>query len=313
MESAYKRLLQNAVLVLLSTGVILVSLELCFRYIVIQSNGIEVTLSSQKWLKTYWKPINSFGFRDYEHPDDSIRGKKTVFVIGDSFVAGVGIKNIDQRFSNIIGRNLGNAYIVFNIADRGWNTDTELEALMYAPFKPDTVILSYYINDIAGAARNLNTESPEVQEYYDINRNNSLFHVIRKSSFFIDFVFWRLYPLTMENHSGWLQWIRNVYANQAIWDAHRLELKTFIGHCRANNIKLLVVIFPNLADVPGSTVITSKVSKVFTDEGIHTLDLSEHFAQENKSRLMVNSTDAHPSLYVHAYVAERLSPLIPAR
>ena len=47
----------------------------------------------------YWKPINSYGYRDIEHVN--LKEKKLPFVVGDSFVAGHGIKNYKDLFSNV--------------------------------------------------------------------------------------------------------------------------------------------------------------------------------------------------------------------
>ncbi|MHC4846604.1 MAG: SGNH/GDSL hydrolase family protein, partial [Planctomycetota bacterium] len=49
------------------------------------------TFASRLWHERHWKPINSLGFRDVEHMGEDHAGKRVLFVVGDSFMAGQGI------------------------------------------------------------------------------------------------------------------------------------------------------------------------------------------------------------------------------
>ncbi len=61
------------------------------------SHAVGYTLASKLWYERYWTLRNPAGYRDVDR-----RGKKgrPVFMIGDSFVAGVGIANVEDRMSN---------------------------------------------------------------------------------------------------------------------------------------------------------------------------------------------------------------------
>ena len=87
----------------------LIVLESFFRAFVVYPDGFSYTLASQKRLAEYWKPINSFGYRDIEHDLSSLGSKKILFVVGDSFVAGQGIDNPRDRFSDVLAAQLGDA------------------------------------------------------------------------------------------------------------------------------------------------------------------------------------------------------------
>src|SRR4051812_41968705 len=65
-----------------------------------QTEFFNFTLGSQGWFKKYWKPINKDGYRDVEWDARDTAGKNIIFVVGDSFVAGQGIKKVRDRFSN---------------------------------------------------------------------------------------------------------------------------------------------------------------------------------------------------------------------
>lgn len=136
------------------------ALEILFYSSFAVSDTFGFTLASQRWEERYWRPVNSFGYRDVEHSATDFGNKKVLFVVGDSFVAGHGISQIENRFSNILQRNLGGQYVVVNIAKNGWNTADEYQAILSYPYKPKKIILSYYLNDILGAASTLGYGSP---------------------------------------------------------------------------------------------------------------------------------------------------------
>ena len=105
---------------------------------------------SQRWFEKNWK-VNSLGYRDIEH--DSYDNRQIIFVVGDSFVAGHGIARPGDRFSDLLQKRLGDRYVVVNIAQNGWNTPEEYQAIISYPRKPNRIILSYFINDITDAAK----------------------------------------------------------------------------------------------------------------------------------------------------------------
>src|SRR5467141_2375075 len=82
------------------------ALEVLFSSVAV-SDTFSFTLASQLWMEKYWHPINSFGYRDLEHDPSEFENKEVVLVVGDSFVAGHGIAHIEERFSNILQKNLG--------------------------------------------------------------------------------------------------------------------------------------------------------------------------------------------------------------
>ena len=66
------------------------------------SHGGGDAFSGKLWNKRYWNPINKIGLRDVEPQ----KGKNTVFFVGDSFTAGWGIKNIEDRFGEVSKKEL---------------------------------------------------------------------------------------------------------------------------------------------------------------------------------------------------------------
>jgi hypothetical protein len=74
------------------------ALEILFYSSFAVSDTFGFTLASRRWEERYWRPINSFGYRDVEHNLTELGNKKVLFVVGDSFVAGHGISQTENRF-----------------------------------------------------------------------------------------------------------------------------------------------------------------------------------------------------------------------
>ena len=64
-----------------------------------------------------------------EHSEAGFRGCKAVFVVGDSFVAGMGMADPARRFPDVLQKLLGEPWVVVKIAMNGWNTVNELGAI----------------------------------------------------------------------------------------------------------------------------------------------------------------------------------------
>ena len=92
-----RNLLMNLSLSIFTVMYLVVLLEIVFGTCFVHSDGYGFTLASKRWFQMYWNPINSYGYRDFEHEWED---KKILFILGDSFATGHGIKNISDRFSD---------------------------------------------------------------------------------------------------------------------------------------------------------------------------------------------------------------------
>lgn len=90
---------------------------------------------------------NDAGFRDEEHVEKA-SGKSRVLVLGDSFVYGVGVSQV-ELFSERIKKRDGSLDIV-NMGVPGYSTDLEYLLLREEgmKYRPDLVVVAFYPNDI---------------------------------------------------------------------------------------------------------------------------------------------------------------------
>jgi hypothetical protein len=310
-DSPTRKLCVNLSVTLVTLLIVLICAEVFFRFFVAQSDSFGFTLSQKNWDERYWHPINSLGYRDIEHTHNSLSGKKILFVVGDSFAAGAGIKLCKDRFSDCLQERLGNKWAVINIAVSGWATVQEQNAQLDYPFAdPDVIIFSYYINDIeaacaaAGISRPLFIEPP-----------SSIFKQLINSSYLLNYFYWRLYRFSDDrdlNKTYW-RYINRCYADEKSWAIHKNELLQVCNYSKAYNKRLLVVVFPELTNIQGSRLITDKVAGFLKQQGVEVLDLALLLPGRETKELVVNNFNSHPSVLLHHEIADRLTEILISR
>lgn len=292
-ESKTRNLFKNVSLSIFSCLYFFLILDLVFGLFIVHSDGCDLTLASKRWFQKYWKPINSYGYRDYE-PNWK---KKILFVVGDSFITGHGIKNIKQRLSSILARKLGEEWTVAVIAKNGWNLVDEYNALIDHNKRPHKIILSYFINDIESAATANNLDPPQF-----IKKPNRLLQTFVEYSFAINWFYWRIYKRKLGG-TYW-KYLQIAYSNPKIWKSHEQELKNIIGFAHQNGSQIVFIVWPNLNAIERSSELTSKVVQFLKNELVEVIDLTTHFSGRISETLVVNYMDGHPNTNINLEVAE---------
>ncbi len=277
-------------------------LESWFSRHFMESHGYVWTHATALWNATYWKPINSLGFRDVDHTPESLVGKKLMLVVGDSFAAGHGVADVADRFSDVLGKRLGNGWAVANIAERSANTPQEFDILGRYPHRPDAVLLSYFLNDIESAAEKL-----ALTRVFKAKEPEGALKALVDRSSFANFLYWRLSLwLAATPYDHFRGYLPSLFDHPEVWRLHEAELGRFAAYARERKIPLHVVVFPNLLDVEGSRPMTRKVADAFRERDIPVLDLSDILAGREPSGLIVAPADAHPNAAVHREVGNLL-------
>lgn len=304
--SKIRTVLENVTLVLVGIFVILLLVEIFFKLFFAQTDGYTFVLAMQNWYQKNWHPINTMEYRDQEWLPEDVEGKTKIMVVGDSFAAGLGIDNVEDRFSNQLGKLMGTDYVVFNVASPGWSTKSEIEAMVSYPYSPDILILSYFINDIEQAAYDRGVNRPKF-----VQKPGGMLGFVVDNSYALNFVYWRWYRISQPPlKPNYIDWLQSLYQDPEIWWQHRQELSTIIAGTKAEGVPLLVVVFPNLADVDGSRLITEKVKGFFREDDILVLDMASFLANHDPDDTTVNAVDTHPNEMVNKEVAEQLYQMI---
>lgn len=282
---------------------LLLILEFGFGLFFLQSDNLGYTLASKRWSARYWYPINSLGYRDIEHPEAQFRGRKALFVVGDSFVAGMGMADPTMRFPDVLHKLLGQPWVVVNIAMNGWNTVNELDAIENYPHSPDVIVLSYYVNDIEGAAWKAGLPRPVVVE-----PPGGLLGEVVNRSYLFNFLYWRLFRFrnAAEMTRVYSEYIGRCYGNDRVWQLHAAELQGVVDLTQRRNSKLIVLIIPDLTDVTGSRPLTTKVASLFRNLQIRVVDITDRVEGRDVRQLVANRFDAHPSESLHNEIARVL-------
>lgn len=285
---------QNALVSYVFLALVFLGGELYFRYGFAQSENV-LTKANQNWLDRYWQ-TNSLGYRDREWTAEDWAGKTTVMLVGDSFAAGWGLENTEDRFGDVLARLLGDEYAVINIAEYGRSTPEELANLQAHPLQePDVVILQYFLNDISYAQLRLGLQ-------LDPGTTPSW----AEASYLLNFLYHRVI-LPMQPRDDWQGYDFAAYDNPAIWELHREEIHAFIDYTESIDARLIVVIFPNMLQPFRSVPYVDRVAGEFMGRG-HTdilklFDAAESWPLEER---IVSMRDTHASIAFNAYVGEEL-------
>jgi len=295
-DSAMNLLLMGCTLAYLCLG-----LEVYFYQFGVQSEGFGVALGTKRFIEMnfHW---NALGYRDFEQTAEDFEGKHSLLLVGDSFAAGNGIANQADRFSDQLAMHLGDGWRVGNIAKGGWGTVRELEELQGYPITPDVVVLSYYLNDIQDAV-----ERQGLELLGAFPKPSGVLKPIFAVSYFANVVYWRFYRVRVQflEENFW-EGLRKYYDRDDIWNSHGRELEDFARYCKAKDISLYAVLFPNLLFVEDSMSVTKKVGDHLASLGVPALDLAPVLAGRDAADIVVNSLDAHPNEEIHREVGELL-------
>ncbi len=299
------KLAKNAltgVMITLTTIVFLFAgAEAYLRIFYITTDAYTFTAMNYWWYQNFYYPsFNSLGFRDYEPiPDAPYR----IAVLGDSFTVGQGINNIDDTFPQRIERGLNDGTDVVVIAQTGWDTDVEEYNLSQYPYQPDTVILSYYLNDI-DYTLTAPDQSPDRNFQFPQQGLGSWFVL----NFFVpNYLYYNLLQFTSaERNSNFLGDLVDAHLNPETWGRQVMQLDSLIAYTERNNMRLIALVWCNPVGIDASAPAVEQVVNYFTERGIEVVDMSEHLRGYPPTSLIVNSFDTHPGVLAHQLAAEAL-------
>ncbi|MBI4665118.1 MAG: hypothetical protein HY751_01775 [Nitrospinae bacterium] len=254
---------------------------------------------------------NSHGFRGAEYPVEKPAGVYRVMLLGDSLTVGWGAKE-DSLFATRLEAALKDHFSktgraetpqVINTGVGNYNTDQEISFFEWRgkAFKPDLVVLNYFINDAEPTPRQ---KSPLIIKYSYLamwlwGRIDTFERMYLSKEDYGDY-YSRLYD---DKSEGWIK------TKEAMGRLAALSKK--------EGFKVVVALLPELHAVGpkyGFQDIYDKVALAAKEAGIEeVVDLSPKFANEKPETLWVSPDDAHPNEKAHGIIANGLYEYLTAR
>ena len=259
---------------------------------------------TQAWFERHWR-VNDEGFRDEQWPDAPGPREDRVGFLGDSFTAGYGVIDPEDRFPDLVRARLrqqtGRPLDVRNLGSIGAGTQRTLDLVRDAlpAWNPRRLILQYALNDVEYLLppETRDGASLPAAEPGSLVRRSYLLDLVRAQ-----------WLLARTGHGAtYHAQLDAIHKDDTLWREHETNLRTMASLCRRNSTRLEVVVFPLLAewgDAYPYAAWHARVRETFERMGVPVLDLSEAFAGTPGSELVVSVFDAHPNELAHRLAAD---------
>lgn len=293
-----KGLIANIATIATPLILILIFIEMVFMYVPQSHEGV-LSKASQIWWEKYWKPVNSLGYRDKEVEKAS--GKKVVLVVGDSFAAGHGLEDVNERFSNLLEAKLGaDKYVVYNLGVSGADTRDELKRLQNFPVKPDIIIHQYFPNDIEKVGREKGLTLTGAEVYADLKGPMA---TIVKRFYLPNFIYWQL-PHT--SFGTFEKFVQTAYTDTTVLNSHLKDLSNVLAYRDSTGAKMYTVIIPFLFQVDKSAGYTKPVVEHLRRNNVTVVTIEDGIKATPEKERVVGKNDGHASAKVNQLIADRL-------
>jgi len=282
--------------------------ETWFRFVYDTTDSLGYTRVSERWVERHWR-LNAAGCRDNVEYSPALEpGKKRVSFVGDSFTAGHGIKNVDDRFPNLL-RLAHPDWQIHVMANVGLDTGAEtvlVNRLAAKGYGLDRVVLVYCLNDLG----DLVTQQDEAfkRMFDSLAAGNWL----TRNSYALNLFTLRYKAARNPYVRNYFSFVREAYQGE-IWERQKMRLREFQAAVEARGGKLAVVTFPFLdalgPDYPYKGV-HEELSRFWQEQGVPHLDLLPVYAGLSPRELVVNAHDAHPNERANRLAAEALEEFL---
>ena len=267
--------------------------ETWYRFFVDTTDSFALNKITKRWGERYYK-LNNLKARDnIDYPLKPSVGKHRYSFVGDSFTAGHGIKNVRDRFSNILREKLDAE--VHIIAANGLETVDEYQLItklnQVDQYEFDVIVLVYCLNDIAPFIPETNEIYGKIYEY-----DNQL-SWFEKQSYFLNYWSFRVWAMNNEHIQNYGAFVSAAYKDQT-WLKQVELIKSLVGMIRSKGWELRVVTFPFLHQFNQHYQFYDaheKLGDLWTTLQVPNLDLLPVFIHHKAENLVVNKFDAHPN------------------
>lgn len=298
-------MLGNSVVLLLLLSVVFLMGESYYRFIYDSTDSFARTRTSERWFERHFQRNNAQIRDSVDYMFARRNHRPRITFVGDSFTAGHGIANAEDRFANRIRNARRGAWEVHVFADIGRDTGEELKlipSLQHYRYDCDVVVLVYCLNDIGDLI-------PQQQSIAGrAAQPESRPGFLVEHSFLLNTYYYRLKARFDPLVSGYYDYLLAAY-DGPIWDAQQERLRELRNQCQAAGGRLQVVIFPfvhALGPTNQYRPIHGKLARFWQESDVPYLDLLPTLEEHASESLMVNRYDAHPNERAHAIAADAI-------
>lgn len=263
-------------------------LEGAFMFVA-KSSLNDNTLASKIWFERYWE-VQRDGYREAES-DSYVSPVPQLFFIGDSFLAGHGIKDPDDRFSNRVQKQLLRGWKVHNHGQNGASTNDEVDQMNWHNGAAKLIVLCWFLNDVDDVARQhgLHTGNEGLQAPWPISLIHGSYLCEYLAGFFPD----------RQAGDNYLKFLHRAYADPIVMEEYQRQLFSISHSRRLFGAKFAVVLFPMMNSIDGSEFALKPMREYWQSQNIPCLDLSPIYKGYTTKELTVNASDSHPSVFAH--------------
>jgi hypothetical protein len=286
--------------------------ETVFMFIPQSQGNTQFGVGTHVWTIFYARDINEKSYRDENLAGRINNGKKRVFFLGDSFTYGNGINNPENRFTNIIAKEISpKGYEIFNLGKGNSDTRDEFLRLMQFQYKPDVLVLQYYFNDIDPTAHRFEKAEPKKTGPTEIFFMTAV--GISQTSFFLNFIAVNLAKFTTPFQSGdFKKKMAGAYHDKKILAGHLNDMQAIINYCSLNKTKLYVLLIPDMRE-PGFTErdCYPAITSYLNEKGIDCISIYNEIKDKTTPERVVSQVDAHANEDIQKIIAAKLKESIP--
>lgn len=290
-------------------------LEGYMRYRFDESDSLGFLKISGRWFQRH-VVYNSDFVRDRDFVLEKKQGVTRIGIIGDSMAMGYGIKDVHNRFSNILEKKLqkeGYKAEVYNFGKSGYDTDAEIEE--YQKFKKynfDIIVWEYFLNDAQPPEKSRGTRVLLKEK-----NQNSIVSFISTYSYLFDYLYWRL----VARYDTTFKELRNAdmeaYKDTANLEHHKEVITSFLKDLKSENKKVVVIIFPFFVFLPDDPAkdIQNMIENHFKKNGAdEVIKLGDSLKGRTAKDTTVSGFDYHANESVQAIAAQvlydKIKPLL---
>jgi lysophospholipase L1-like esterase len=285
--------------------------EIYFRFIYDSTDSLLYTKVSRRWMQRYWHD-NGNQLRDNVNYQRQIPpGKRRITFVGDSFTAGHGIKNVEDRFVNRL-RRAHPDWDIHMLAKPGFDTGDELTCLDFVltnHWQIDQVVLVYCLNDISDLM-------PQRYEAFQrVNAQIEQSSWLVQNSYLMNIIAHRINLRRNPFMSGYYDLVRDGYRGP-MWEEQKERLTAFRDMVESHGGRLSVVTFPFLNDLGpnyGYQFVHDELDQFWRGLHVPHLDLLALYRQYTPEKITVNRLDAHPNEFAHAIATPVIGKFLEAQ